>query len=104
MAAGTRDIPSYCFSSNIFQGMYNYFDPACQPYTDTELHQMSVQQMEQIAKVNPVLAEQGIALADQYQAQAMSNDNSTPPDTGTSSIWTWALVGIGIVAVIKVLR
>src|SRR5579885_3187140 len=57
-----RQIPSWCTWAPFAD-----WQSECAPYSDAELHQLSVCQMQKIAAVNPELAQQGIENADAAQ-------------------------------------
>lgn len=73
--SGIRQIPSWC-SGWLYGAPVPFVDwmPECQPYSDAELQQMTATQLAKIKAVNPQLADQGAALADQYQQQAQAAD------------------------------
>src|SRR3954466_4886910 len=54
---------------------------ACKPYSNVELHQMSVCLAAPLAKVNPDLAAQSIADADAAQVQLQKPENTPASDT-----------------------
>ena len=68
-----REIPTWCS----WIPFADFMD-TCQPYTNAELHNLSVCSAAQVAAVNPDLAAQGVANADQSQGNA---EGLSPADT-----------------------
>lgn len=67
-----RQIPSWCNWPGM--AIIANFSSECAPYSDAELHQLSVCQLAKVAAVNPTLAAQGVAAADAAQAAAEAAD------------------------------
>jgi hypothetical protein len=83
--AGIRQIPQWC-NSPLALPISAWYS-GCQPYTEKELHDLSVYQMQKIADVNPELAASSIQASDTLT----SNYDPGNPNMPDNKIPNWAL-------------